>query len=579
MLSNEDEALLQDAAFQLIASSVDPKALFQEMVSLSKKARLDSTNSLSGSLHVENLLSVTCEVGAPEKYENSVLATPVLAKQVLDLASTFPFPCSSRDRNTEVEFQMCIHLMNKSIQKGVFIPSLCWSMLSECQLPLEMLWRLHECQAIQLDAYLASKVCEKSFQCSVVKDLVKLCQCTQADRPGKRKVLAGLTSHFLLKGYLVENSSLRKVYTKMLDGVLEALIDVPESGDESPRPLLLTDFSDFEENFPVEALRKFSLHALSVLLAYKAELSAEESLRQQGDWDQLSTHDTMREMMKQLFLLLDCEEVVGCLERFLAAGRINVRSVYTFSSALLVSYENAAPVLSDFVKKRLSEAVESSSVQQVACALLLSRLSSLLGPHLFPPYQDWFQDAVGKNSSSVAPTKSTFLFLVNFLSSLVPVERPEYLKAHILRRPYVPPKGKETYEDYVILAKTRLVDLKVPLNDVWGGIYDNPSSSSVSTVTAAKADAAEQDVEKAVQAFADSGKIPTALIEASIFRKPYFIGKFLAALLKPRLLPDEPDMRMKLIEEVKRSGRIPENLYSRYQEGCHKERQALLEGD
>jgi Fanconi anemia group A protein len=34
---------------------------------------------------------------------------------------------------------------------------------------------------------------------------------------------------------------------------------------------------------------------------------------------------------------------------------------------------------------------------------------------------------------------------------------------HILRPPFVPPKCKELLTEYIILAKTRLVDLKVQL--------------------------------------------------------------------------------------------------------------------
>ena len=60
-------------------------------------------------------------------------------------------------------------------------------------------------------------------------------------------------------------------------------------------------------------------------------------------------------------------------------------------------------------------------------------------------------------------SKKTFATLIKVLTDLVPFESPSCLKVHILRPPFVPPKCKELLADYVILAKTRLADLKVNL--------------------------------------------------------------------------------------------------------------------
>ncbi len=67
-------------------------------------------------------------------------------------------------------------------------------------------------------------------------------------------------------------------------------------------------------------------------------------------------------------------------------------------------------------------------------------------------------------------------------------------------------------------------------------------------------------------------------MEASIFRKPYFVGRFLPALLKPRPLPDVPDLRMKFIQALCRAGKIPSGIYSAYEKACKKEANSLLEG-
>ncbi|KAL5021918.1 hypothetical protein ScPMuIL_001073 [Solemya velum] len=91
-------------------------------------------------------------------------------------------------------------------------------------------------------------------------------------------------------------------------------------------------------------------------------------------------------------------------------------------------------------------------------------------------------------------------------------------------------------------------------------------------------DVVDSDVEKAVSLFDNSGKVPSTVMEASIFRKPYFVGRFLPSLLKPRPLPDIPDSKMKLIEALKRSEKIPSALYAKYESSCQQEAAQLMEG-
>lgn len=45
-----------------------------------------------------------------------------------------------------------------------------------------------------------------------------------------------------------------------------------------------------------------------------------------------------------------------------------------------------------------------------------------------------------------------------------------------------------------------------------------------------------KEVDSAIAAYEKSGKIPSSVIEAAIFRKPYFLNKFLPILLKPRYI-------------------------------------------
>ncbi|XP_078295304.1 Fanconi anemia group A protein isoform X8 [Panthera onca] len=136
-------------------------------------------------------------------------------------------------------------------------------------------------------------------------------------------------------------------------------------------------------------------------------------------------------------------------------------------------------------------------------------------------------------------------------------------QAHILHPPLVPSKYRSLLTDYVTLAKTRLADLKVSLENM--GLYEDLSSARDVTEPRSQA---HQDVEKAIAVFEHTGRIPSAVMEASIFRRPYYTAHFLPALLTPRVLPKTPDPRAALIESLRRADKIPLSLYSAYCQAC-----------
>eukprot|EP00105_Crassostrea_gigas_P043300 XP_019927448.1 PREDICTED: Fanconi anemia group A protein [Crassostrea gigas] len=135
------------------------------------------------------------------------------------------------------------------------------------------------------------------------------------------------------------------------------------------------------------------------------------------------------------------------------------------------------------------------------------------------------------------------------------------LQAHIVRPPFVPLKCRELLTDYILLAKTRLADLKQPLD---GALEEDQDIESRKKMN----EQIEDDIQKAVVLYQSSKKIPSSIMEASIFRKPYYVGKFLPVLLKPRALPDIPDLRMKFIDALKQVDKIPSTLYTNYLKAC-----------
>ncbi|XP_069595100.1 Fanconi anemia group A protein-like [Ranitomeya imitator] len=85
--------------------------------------------------------------------------------------------------------------------------------------------------------------------------------------------------------------------------------------------------------------------------------------------------------------------------------------------------------------------------------------------------------------------------------------------------------------EYITLAKTRLADMKVSIEDIC--LFEDLSVASDKDQTQPQA---QKDVEKAVQIFQNTGRISASVMEASIFQRPYFTSRFLPALLTPRPL-------------------------------------------
>lgn len=95
----------------------------------------------------------------------------------------------------------------------------------------------------------------------------------------------------------------------------------------------------------------------------------------------------------------------------------------------------------------------------------------------------------------------------------------------------------------------------------------------------------ERDVRDAMEYFKAHRRIPQAVMEASIFRQPYFVGKFLPALLTPAAGQHE---RQELIEALDRlvwgvtvtvrgvravrltcrERKIPPRMLRNYEKGC-----------
>ncbi|XP_044515316.1 Fanconi anemia group A protein [Gracilinanus agilis] len=312
-----------------------------------------------------------------------------------------------------------------------------------------------------------------------------------------------------------------------------------------------------------DSLQRFFSYTLTQILIYNPVLKVCDAIQRQKDWSFAKTCPLLTTLYRRLFVIFSPKELIGHLQEVLETHEVNWQLVLSCISTLVVCLAEAQQLIKDLLAHLMTKAFESYDLESMITAFLIARQAALEGPYVFISYADWFKISFGNVSGYHGCSKKALVFLFKFLSDLVPFEAPQYMKIHILHPPLVPVKYRSLLMEYITLAKTRLADLKVAIEDM--GLYEDLSSTREAVEPHCQA---EQDVEKAIQVFEHTGKIPVTVMEASIFRKPYYVSRFLPALLIPRVLPESPDSRMVFIDSLRRADKIPSNLYSNYLQAC-----------
>ncbi|XP_064598829.1 Fanconi anemia group A protein-like [Liolophura sinensis] len=554
-LSENSKLALQDAVFQLIAHHQDVDGLLAECddhgrAQTGHKEKGALPDSVDENLSSRNdpssmtVFSLTSLIRDKSRILNSpvsVVAPNVCAGKLTDMVGkrrVFKTGNETAKRTpgglTSTDKKQCLIIVKTaeefvrkdSFNQLHFTKLIC----KEDYLPLFVTWQLHSSGVMPLDMFLVeygyskllATVCSNlrligDFQLPSFKGFSE----SNEDSSGVRKISVAVLELWL---------------SDIVDSVTHPITEAPDSkkpGMETPVQIQ-TEVSETNHSFInllmsskqlcQSTLKRFSTHLIYHLVKQGSDLKVSEAIQNQHQW------------------------------------------TYAKSTRILnISYKT------DLLKELLGRAMENCETLQLTGVFLLARQACLEGPHIFPPYRNWFSITFG-DSKSPANNRKTFLFLMKFLSDIVPFETSQHLKVHILKPPFVPSKCREVLSDYLTLARTRLADLKDPIDS--GGVGDTAAPGTSSD----KAQKLENEIEKALAVFDSSGKIPPSIIEASIFRKPYYLGRFLPVLLQPRPLPDIPDRRMKLIEELKRAEKLPVSMYTSYVKACEKEKSQLLEG-
>uniref|UniRef100_A0A2I3G8R0 FA complementation group A n=1 Tax=Nomascus leucogenys TaxID=61853 RepID=A0A2I3G8R0_NOMLE len=579
---------LKESAVRLLRSHQDLNALLLEVegppckkLSLSKVIDCDSSEA-----YVNHSSSF---IGSALQDQASRLGVPVGILSAAMVASTVGQICTA-PAETSHPVLLTVEQRKKLSSLLEFARYLLahsmFSRLSFCQelwkiqssLLLEAVWHLHVQGIVSLQELLESHPDMHAVGAWLFRNLCRLCEqieasCQHADIT--RAMLSDFVQMFVLRGFQ-KNSDLRRTVEpeKMpqvggkVNGLVKKAPSLLKEGTSLSHSLCWDWFGVFGGQtlgsvISTGPLKRFFSHTLTQILTHSPVLKASDAVQMQREWTFARTHPLLTALYRRLFVMLSPEELVGHLQEVLETQEVHWQRVLSFVSALVVCFPEAQQMIEDWVARLMAQAFESCQLDSMVTAFLVVRQAALEGPSAFLSYADWFKASFGSMRGYHGCSKKALVFLFTFLSDLVPFESPRYLQVHILHPPLVPSKYRSLLTDYISLAKTRLADLKVSIENM--GLYEDLSSAGDITEPHSQA---LQDVEKAVMVFEHTGKIPITVMELGLEGRSTTPSHFLNALrtqifaVLPRLISISWPQIILLADK------IPPSLYSTYCQAC-----------
>ncbi|XP_078256982.1 Fanconi anemia group A protein [Rhinoraja longicauda] len=458
---------------------------------------------------------------------------------------------------------------------------------------LEVVWHLQKASIVSLEEFVTSNPDVTSVVRWLFDDLCLLCSEAE-DQDQKqdlqRQILSDIVAELVGSGFKESNNlesdlkaqQFSQICFEVLNRMLLWLLDNVRKENETKGSsveratqfwLNVFDTTLFHGTLSLGLLKQFFYHSLTQILTFNPVLEASDAIRMQGEWCFAKTKTLLTTLYRKIFVLFSAEELIVHLRQVLETHEVNWQNVLSCASTLLVCQPPTQQLLKELLANLLTNSFANYELESIITAFLLARQAAVEGPAVFISYSEWFKHSFGSSSGYHGSSKKALIFLLKFLTDLVPFETVQYLKVHILHPPYVPSKYRPVLLEYVSLAKTRLADLQVSVEDM--GLYEDLSTAHQAPKPQCQA---LQDVEKAILIFENTGKIPASVMEASIFRRPYYLARFLPTLLAPRVLPLTLDSHMAFIDALKRADKIPDTMYASYVQACSREKQRLLEG-
>ncbi|XP_056271842.1 Fanconi anemia group A protein isoform X2 [Pseudoliparis swirei] len=576
---------LQEAALQLLEQQQDLRGLLREVwnrdpANIVTQKPSDGATSTTGAgpLLAGELRRRASQLGVPA----AALAVKMTLERLTEIVGS-----EDEDQHggvlassQRVQLGLLLESSRELMSQGALSPLLLWQEYRRDQtLPhMELVLRLHSHNILSLTSIIET---DEDARLWLVSGMKALCGWTsrrdeETDRV-RQEVMSTVVGVLVGSGFdptqdpAAPDRRAPPLCCSVLDDMLSWLLDAVEDrqGPAAGAELWIRvlDASLCGASASAESLRRFFTHALTRTLTHKPRLTVSDAIALQKEWTFAKAERSLTALFRKLAVVSSVEQLLRHLQQVLETHEVNWKHVLSFLSTLLVYNPGAQRSLTELLSRLLSSAFQGYDLENMITAFLLARQGALEGPAIFPSYSTWFKMSFGGGSCLHAGSKKSVVFLLKFLSDLVPFEPSQYLKVHVLQPPYVRVKHRGLLMEYVSLAKTRLADLKESVEDM--GLYEDGSGGAALQPQCQAA----QDVERAVSLFESTGRISATVMEASIFRRPYFLAWFLSALMTPRTLPVKADARMSFIEALRKADKIPAAQHSSYLESCHKHRQ------
>ncbi|KFV78899.1 Fanconi anemia group A protein, partial [Struthio camelus australis] len=571
-------AELQEAALRLLDHHLNLSDLLLEVEDSVKPAEgsgIEHQKVLSESFIASVLQEQASRLGIP----TAILAAKNAVTNIEQICQASTSSSQAPLLNLEQRKRLsCLLLTIKDLlANNVFCRSLfCQEIWKMKNLPVvEVVWQLHRGSIVGMEELLESNTdipAVVEWLCSSLCGLCKQTEESSQDVELSGHVLTDFAIMFLQNGFQQTSELGRKLEFKKVPHICHAVLQRMLTCKCFCYLLNVFNVTMYKNAVHPDSLQQFFRHTLTEILTYSPLLKVSDAIHMQREWTFTRTCSLLTTLYRKLFVAFSAKESICQLQQVLETHEVNWQHVLSCVSTLVVCQAEAEQLFKDLLRCLLIKAFENYDMENMITAFLIARQAALEGPAVFMPYSEWFKASFGNAGGHHGSSKKALVFLFEFLSELVPFEAAPYLKVHIMYPPFVPTKHRSILLEYITLAKTRLADLKVAIEDM--GLYEDLSSTNESVQPQGQA---LRDVEKAIQIFENTRKIPTSVIEASIFRRPYYTSWFLPALLRPRVLPKTPDVHMAFIDSLKRADKIPSNLYSTYIQACHAMKEKLLQ--
>ncbi|KAJ0028972.1 hypothetical protein NQD34_003969 [Periophthalmus magnuspinnatus] len=448
------EGPLQEAAVRLLLQNQSVKDLLTEISFNNSSTPSGSTECpLIPSAVSASLLMGELKHEAEQRHVSLTTVTvAALVPKLKELTHTkeeiLPATCRA---------QLCHLLLESShelLSQGALCPKLLWKELTrEENFPkLEVAFYLHSYNIISLQYILESP----GVRPWLVSELKALCSWSPGEVETKKvqqrvlilvlQVLIGAAFDASQEG-VSQNKRLSGLCSSVLDHMLFWLLETVEKSETTspaatgPQTWIeLFDTTLCGTLVSTEALMRFFKHCLTKSLTYQPRLTVSSAITLQNEWTFAKTSPLLTNLFRQLTVVFSMEQLFSDLQQILSTHEVNWRHVLSFLSTVLVYNSSAQTIFTEMLDDLLRAAFQSYDLESVITAFLLARQGALEGPAVFPSYSDWFKKCFGGSSSPHGGSKKALVFLLKFLSDLVPFEPPQYLKVHMLHPPFVPTK-------------------------------------------------------------------------------------------------------------------------------------------